>query len=98
MAFLRLVVATIKLPQGGLDSAVVTLREGVRVLLKYSGSICTLLSVKILMEPIPSPIGPRASGKGAGSIRRAFWKAATIYLSRSSSRWDFHFHSYVLTI
>ena len=66
---IRLVVATVKLPQGNLDSAVVKLREGVRVLLQDANYISPVLPVKMIPEPVTSLRGPKEAGKGSWALR-----------------------------
>ena len=66
--------------QGWLASAVVTLREGVRVLLQNSDAISLVLLVIMISEPVPSPRGTRAAGKGSGALCCSVWVADIIYL------------------
>ena len=62
---LGLIVATVKPPWGDLDSSVVTLREGGRVLIQDSDAISPVLQVEMIPDLVTSSRGLWAAGKGA---------------------------------
>ena len=79
-ALLQIVVEIVKPPRGNLDSAAVTLREGVRFILQDSDSITPVIAVEMIPEPVPSTGGPRAAREGAGALCCAFWETDVVYL------------------
>ena len=63
---------------GDLDSLAVTIREGGRVFFRDSGAISTVIPVKMILKPVPSPRGTQAAREGA--LCRSFWKYDVIHL------------------
>ena len=58
-------MVTVNPPWGDLDSSVVTLREGGRVLIQDSDAISPVLQVEMIPELVTSSRGLWAAGKGA---------------------------------
>ena len=81
MALLQLLLATVKLSQGGTWIPQRShLGKGERVIFQYSDANSPVRTVKMIPEHVTISRGHRAYKRGAETLRHAFWEVDFIYL------------------